>query len=133
MIAKSTLAKIHIGKAQLALDDDTYRALLRSVGGAASAKDLSAEGASKVLRHMESCGFKPTRSGKRRPRVAGPRTAQLAKIEALLADAGRSWEYVDGMVKRICKVDALEFCDDAMLGKLIAALQIDAKRRAERA
>lgn len=33
------------------------------------------------------------------------------------------------MVKRICKVDAIEFCDSDMLGKLIAALQIDANRR----
>lgn len=132
MIAKSTLAKIHIGKTQLGLDDDTYRTILRSVGGAESAKNLSTEGAAKVLRHMEICGFKPTRSGKRRPRVTGPRIAQIAKIEALLADAGRPWEYINGMVKRICKVDAIEFCDDAMLAKLIAALQIDANRRAER-
>lgn len=133
MLSKSTLAKIHIGKTQLALDDDTYRTMLRSVGGAGSAKDLSAAGAAKVLRHMENCGFKPKHSDKRRPRVAAPRTAQLGKIEALLADAGRSWDYVNGMVKRICKVDAIEFCDDIMLGKLIAALKIDAKRREARA
>jgi len=132
-IEKTTLAKIHIGKTQLALDDDTYRAMLRRVGGVESAKDLTVEGATKVLKHMERSGFKPKASAKRRPRVAGPRTAQLGKIEALLKDAGRSWEYVNGMVKRICKVDAIEFCDDVMLGKLIAALQIDAKRRTERA
>lgn len=132
MIAKSTLAKIHIGKAQLALDDDSYRALLLSVGGVGSAKNLTAEGASKVLKHMERCGFKPKRAERRRPRVTAPRAAQLGKIEALLVDAGRSWQYVGGMVKRICKVDAIEFCDDLMLGKLIAALQVDAKRREAR-
>lgn len=133
MIAKSTLAKIHIGKTQLALDDETYRAMLRRVGGVESAKDLTAEGASKVLKHMEHSGFEPKPSAKRRPRVGGARAAQLGKIEALLTDADRSWEYLNGMVKRICKVDAIEFCDGVMLGKLIAALQIDAKRRTERA
>jgi phage gp16-like protein len=132
MIAKSTLATIHIGKKQLALDDDTYRAMLRSVAGVESAKDLTSVGAAKVLKHMEHCGFKPKHSGKRRPRVAVARAGQLSKIEALLVDAGRSWEYVNGMVKRICKVDAIEFCDGDMLGKLIAALQVDAKRRETR-
>lgn len=132
MIAKSTLAKIHIAKAQLALDDDTYRTMLRSVAGVDSSKDLTAEGASTLLKHMERCGFKPKRSGNRRPSVAVARTAQLGKIEALLKDAGRSWEYVNGMVKRICKVDAIEFCDDEMLRKLITALEYDASRRARR-
>ncbi|MCO2667365.1 regulatory protein GemA, partial [Pseudomonas aeruginosa] len=33
------LAKIHIAKAQLGMDDDTYRALLARVAGVRSAKD----------------------------------------------------------------------------------------------
>jgi len=132
LIAKATLAKIHVAKKQLALDDDTYRAMLRSVAGVESAKDLTPEGAAKLLKHMERCGFQPIQAPHRRPRVASSRAAQLGKIEALLADAGRPWEYVNGMVKRICKVDAIEFCDGEMLGKLIAALQADAKRRGKR-
>ena len=32
------------------------------------------------------------------------------------------------MVKRIAKVDTLEFCDEEALSKLVAALAIDAKR-----
>lgn len=132
MIAKTVLAKVHVAKKQLALDDDTYRAMLRSVAGVESAKDLTPEGAAKLLRHMERSGFRPTKTAPRRPRVAGSRGAQLSKIEALLADAGRPWDYVNGMVKRICKVDAIEFCDIEMLAKLIAALQIDANRRRAR-
>ncbi|CAB3764186.1 gp16 family protein [Paraburkholderia humisilvae] len=132
MIARTVLAKIHVAKKQLALDDDTYRAMLRSVAGVESARDLAPEGAAKLLKHMERCGFLPTKIQQSRPRVAASRAAQLGKIEALLADAGRPWEYVSGMVKRICKVDAIEFCDGEMLGKLIAALQVDAKRREKR-
>jgi len=131
-ISKSTLAKIHIAKQQLVMDDDSYRAMLRSVGGVESAKDLDARSAAQVLRHLERCGFQP-KGGGHRPRVAGSRAAQLGKIEALLADAGRPWEYVNGMVKRVCKVDAIEFCDSEMLARLIAALQIDANRRRARA
>ena len=129
MIAKSTLAKIHIAKKQLALDDDAYRTMLRGVADVDSARDLTPLAASKLLKHMERCGFTPTNSPPRRPRVAASRAGQLGKIEALLTDAGRPWEYVGGMVKRICKVDAIEFCDADMLTKLIAALQADANRR----
>lgn len=132
MIARSTLAKIHIARQQLGLDEDTYRAMLRSVGGVESAKDLSPASAARVLSHLERSGFTPKGNVGRRPRVAAGRAAQLAKIEALLTDAGRSWEYIGGMVKRVCKVDAIEFCNGEMLGKLIAALQIDAKRREKR-
>jgi phage gp16-like protein len=132
MIAKATLAKIHVAKKQLALSDDEYRTMLRSIADVDSAKDLTPEGAAKLLKHMERCGFQPVQKPHRRPRVASSRVAQMSKIEALLADAGRPMEYVQGMVKRICKVDAIEFCDGEMLGKLIAALQIDANRRGKR-
>lgn len=132
MISKVILSKIHVAKSQLAMDDETYRAMLSSVAGVSSAKDLTPETAERVLRHFERCGFQPKQMPHRAPRVAPRRAAKLAKIEALLADAGRPWAYVDGMVKRICKVDAIEFCDSDMLGKLIAALQLDANRRGSR-
>lgn len=131
MITRQMLAKIHIGKKQLGLDEATYRAMLRSVANVNSARDLDLPGAETVLRHMRRCGFVAKAKHGRRPRVALTREAQLRKIEALLADSGRSWRYVQGMVKRICKVDAIEFCDHEMLSKLIAALQIDANRRSK--
>ncbi|WP_396331033.1 gp16 family protein [Burkholderia anthina] len=129
LIAKTTLSKIHIAKQQLAMTDDEYRTVLRSVAGVSSAKDLTPEGAHKLLKHFERCGFQPKRPNGRRPNVGGSREQRLKKIEALLASAGRPWSYLDGMVRRICKVDAIEFCDGEMLGKLIAALQIDANRK----
>ncbi|MDR5803423.1 regulatory protein GemA [Caballeronia sp. LZ001] len=131
MITQQMLAKIHIGKRQLGLDDDTYRAMLRSVASVDSARELDVIGAENVLRHMRRCGFVATSKHGRRPRVALPREAQLRKVEALLTHSGRSWRYAEGMVKRICKVDAIEFCDAEMLRKLIAALQLDANRRAK--
>ncbi|WP_226383383.1 gp16 family protein [Burkholderia mayonis] len=129
LIAKTTVAKIHIAKQQLAMTDDEYRTVLRSVAGVSSSKELTPEGAHKLLKHFERCGFEPKRSVGRRPNMAGAREQRLKRIEALLASAGRPWSYLDGMVKRICKVDAIEFCDGEMLGKLIAALQYDEQRR----
>ena len=60
------------------------------------------------------------------------KTRLLNKIEALLADAGRPWTYVDGMAKHMFGLDAVAFCDDRQLHKIVAALMIDQKRRAAR-
>lgn len=132
MISKNSLAKIHIAKSQLGMDDDTYRLVLRTHGGVDSAKELSLVGAAKVLAHMERCGFKVKTGGKdigKRPKPAKGRAALVRKVEAQLADAGRPWSYVDGMAKRMFKVDKFDWLDAEQIGKIIAALSYDAKRR----
>lgn len=137
MFRNVSLAKIHIAKKQLGMDDETYRAMLRTHGGVDSSKALSPVGMAKVLAHLERCGFKPTtaaKAGRTAPRVGAGRKAQVRKIEALLADAGRPWAYADTLVKKLfastTKIERVEFCDSDHLGKVIAALAIDAKRRA---
>lgn len=140
MIRSANLAKIHIAKKQLGLDEDTYRAMLLQHGGASSSKDLTSAGAAKVLAHLKRCGFKSTtaaKAGRSRPNVGVDRKAQLRKVEALLADAGRPWAYADALVKKLfantTKVERIDFCDNIHLGKVIAALVIDARRRDARA
>ncbi|HDR9585248.1 TPA: regulatory protein GemA [Burkholderia stabilis] len=59
-ISKGTLARIHVAKTQLGMDDETYRAMLRSVAGVDSARNLSPTGATTVLKHLERSGFRPT-------------------------------------------------------------------------
>lgn len=134
------LAQIHIAKAQLmkagVLDDDSYRDMLFAQARVRSAADLDHAGRAKVLSHMRRLGAKLGHADKpfarRGDKAPADRQAQLAKIEALLADAGRPWAYLQGMVKRVCKVDALEFCTTVHLGKLIAALTYDQQRRDKR-
>lgn len=63
----------------------------------------------------------------------GDLSPQLSKVEALLADAGREWAYAHALAKRLCKVTRIEWCNPEQLAKIIAALQIDADRRARRA
>lgn len=134
---RAALGKIHLGKKQLGMDDDTYRAMLQTIGGVKSSKDLTPEGLDKVIRHLEKSGAKFTAAKKhgRKPRNMGSasdRSAQLKKIEALLAEADRAWEYAHGMAKRMYKRDALEFCDQSQLGGIIAALMKDAERHGRR-
>lgn len=130
MVANATLAKIHVAKKQLAMDEDTYRAMLLSVAGVSSAKDLSPIGAAKVLRHFEQSGFKPVRSFGRRPTPRRDRKALISKIEALLADAKRPWSYADAMAKHMFQIDKVDWCDEDQLWRITAALQIDANRNA---
>lgn len=129
------LAKIHIAKKQLGLDEETYREMLKAVAGVASARDLNPAGRRKVIAHLSRAGFK-SKKGRRtfpgRPDFAKlygtGKLAMLQKIEAYLAEAKRPWAYVHTMAKRMCKVDRVQWCEPDQLRKIIVALQYDAKR-----
>lgn len=57
------------------------------------------------------------------------RGPQLRKIEALLTDNRLSWAYADGIANRMFKIARVAFCAPEQLGKIIAALVIQARRR----
>ena len=139
MTRQSDLAKIHIAKKQLSMDDATYRLMLRNHGGVESAKDLTPAGAAKVLAHLARCGFKPKAGVPPKPAStsivtpAADRQALIAKITAQLLDAGRSMAYGDGMAQKMFKVEKLVWLDTEQLRKVVAALAYDAKRRVKRA
>ena len=133
------LARIHIAKKQLGLDDDTYRDMLWSIGRVRSAGDLDFAGRRKVLEHLRSRGFK-TDFKKPRPatgwewvnNAAGEKQPMLRKIAVMLRDADRSKEYVDGMAKKMCHVERIEFCTPKQLHDVVSALVRDQQRRAGR-
>lgn len=53
------LAKIHLARAQLGMDDDTYRDILWTVGRVRSAAELDFAGRARLLEHFRKCGWKP--------------------------------------------------------------------------
>lgn len=122
------LRRIHTGRRFLCLDDDTYRALLERVTGQRSAADLDAKQRRMVIDDLYRLGFRPKDHRKPAPGGLG-KTRLLAKIEALLADAGRPWAYVDGMAQHMFGLDAISFATPEQLRKIVAALMIDQKRR----
>lgn len=132
------LAKIHIAKAQLGLDDGAYRAMLWTLARVRSAKDLDHGGRAAVLEHCKALGFKaPGRKPKRVPRHAGrPHSTDtrppLQKIEALLAEAKRPWAYAVRMAMKLYAKERLEFCASDELQGIIAALMRDATRHGRR-
>ncbi|BBO74700.1 hypothetical protein DSCW_21170 [Desulfosarcina widdelii] len=129
------LAKIHIAKKQLGLDDDTYRAMLFQVAGVSSPAKLTALGRARVLEHLHRSGFKAAR--RRRSGAPGSypgrpgkvdRHLQLQKIEALLTIGGKPWKYAHKLALRICKTDRIEWVPDHKLYKIITALRKQAQR-----
>ena len=122
-------AKIHIGKAQLGLDDDTYRALLRRETGKSSCAKMTLRELEAVLAAMQRQGFAASRPMGRRPSPRRSASKMIGKVEALLLDNGLTWAYAHGMAKRMFGVDQVHWLPDDKLHKLVAALQIYANRR----
>ncbi|WP_126456708.1 gp16 family protein [Sulfuriflexus mobilis] len=125
-VRNTDLSKIHIAKKQLGMDDDTYRDMLWTISRVRSASNLDDAGRKKVLDHLRACGAKFTRKGRTTP--ANARAGLISKIKAQLGAAKRQDAYADGMAKRMFHVDRYEWCDEAQLRKMIAALTYDAKR-----
>lgn len=133
-LRRRQLAKIHLAKKQIGLDDDTYRAMLEEIAGCRSSSRLNEEQRRKVIDHLISRGFTPRKG---RPHKGTPhnmnddpigRGPLFNKIEAFLAEAGRPWSYADVLAKRICKVDRIAWCKSKQLYQIVQALAVDAKR-----
>ena len=52
----------------------------------------------------------------------------LKKIEAMLAEAKRSWEYAHSMAKKMAGVDRIEWCPPKQMHAIVSAMMIDAIR-----
>ena len=126
------LKLIHAARRQMAWTEETYRAILERVTGKASAALLNAKERKAVLDDFARLGWQPKKAkGHRRPGNVRPDGAALVgKIEALLADAGRSWAYADGIARKMFGLDSVRFCDADQLHRIVAALVYDQKRRA---
>jgi phage gp16-like protein len=127
------LAKIHIAKQQLGLDDEVYKQMLWTVARVESSADLDTHGRRKVIEHLKSRGFIDNKKRKYLGRPHNTDTnAQIQKIEAMLADGKLPWSYADSMAKHMFKVDRVTFCNAEQLQKLIAALIYQRNRGAKR-
>jgi phage gp16-like protein len=85
---RADLARIHVAKARLGLDDDTYRQLLVGLAGVDSAADLDARGRARVLAAFREWGGLGRRApdpeaARRRARQGPSRSAHAGKLRAL--------------------------------------------------
>lgn len=121
---QAALAKIHIAKTQLGMQDADYRAMLQRVANVDSAGKLDRAGQDRVLDELVRLGFKPTASTKKgkRPNPPASKEALISKVEAQLAEAGKSWAYADGIGKRMYGVEKCDWLTVSQLQGVIAAL-----------
>lgn len=132
---KILMAKIHIAKKDLGLDDGTYRDVLWRVTGKRSCKDMTIAQLQDVVKDMEKSGFKPKAAPKhgKKPSVVGKREPLMGKIHAMLTDMGLHWNYAHGMADSMFKIKRLQWLNDSQLYKLTQALSVHQKREAKKA
>lgn len=119
------LAKIHIGKKELGLDDDVYRDVLWRLTGKRSAKELNVRQLQRVLMYLQDKGFVVTpKKAYRKPSVIARKQALIGKIEAILADMGLPWSYANATAKQMFGVDMVHWLEVDKLYKLTQALVV---------
>lgn len=125
---------IHLGAKELGWERDFYENVLWSLGRVRSAGDLDYVGRRAVIDHMRRCGFHPKR-GKAVSSEWGwvdsaPEGKRKMLRKIIMLSRPRPKAYVDAMAKHMFHVERLEFAAEDQLHALIAALEIDARRRA---
>ncbi|OUJ17078.1 hypothetical protein HK28_07875 [Acetobacter sp. DsW_063] len=119
------IAKIHVARKQLALDEDAYRDVLARVTNRSSCKDMSRGQLHDVLAEMQRLGFR-VQAGASRPLSAKPGVRKVYAIWREMAPMLRSEgsdEALRAFVQRVAQVSAPEFLDDTTAPKVIEALK----------
>jgi len=120
---------IHVGKRDLRMDDDAYRAALLALTGRRSTSDMAVAELEQVLAHLKRCGFKvqPAKKAGSRPQAA---SEQAAKIRALWLELHKTKKVRDPAeaalarwVERETRVAALQWLDVATASRVIEKLK----------
>jgi phage gp16-like protein len=120
------LARIHMLASQLGLDDATYRAVLFAQARVDSARDLDEHGRRQVIEHFENLLARGRKIDGTPPRNTS--RPLIRKIAVQLAVSGKSWNYAAGIAKKMHGRQNLDWCSDAELHSIVAALAFAAKR-----
>jgi len=126
---RNMLAKVHIAKKDLALDDATYRDIIDRVSGGRtdSAGKLAFAQLNDLLTEFKRLGWKPKAAALGRGAAKDPQSRMIRGLWIELADAGvvrdRRESALRAYVKRMTNRDDLRFCDGHEKHQLIEALK----------
>ena len=127
MLTKKQLAIVHVAKHKTGMTDEEYRELLSGRFGVETSKNLTLAQLDELLDHFEKLGFK--NKSKRYSKPAEAKKRLVAKVKAIQADVGLNDAYLDGIARRIAKVDSWIWASPDQLRKIVAALTYHQKRR----
>jgi phage gp16-like protein len=124
------LGKIHIAKKQLGIADEDYRALIANLTeGKTSCKDCTAKELGIIVEALIGLGFQPAKPKVKLSPKANPHPTQADKIRAMWIDLhskgivkNRSDDALQKFVKRLTKVDRVEWLEHSQAVAVIAAL-----------
>ncbi|MEL6487554.1 MAG: regulatory protein GemA [Pseudomonadota bacterium] len=122
------LAKVHIGKKDLGLDDDDYRQILQDETGHSSAGDCDVAQLDRVVRRFEARGWKPLPKARGGARPASHPMAKKARalwisLHQLGVVRERDEKALEAFAKRQLKCEKLAWAKQSHGGKLIEALK----------
>ncbi len=133
---RALLARLHIARKELGLDEETYRAALQRIAGASSARDLSDEAIERVLAEFRRRGWRPGKARPARSSRGGRRWrppakhAHQRKVWALWGELKRQGVWRDPnpaslvkFVRRLTGVDDPDWLTPAQSNKVIEALK----------
>ena len=138
---RGMLAKVHLARKELGLDEDTYRAILRRLTGHESAGSCNEAQLGAVLDEFKVKGWKPTVAGKtpagtgmapilRAADHAAARKARAMWISlhqlAVVRDASEA--ALEAFGRRQLGVEKIQWTDQARMYRLIEALKAMAER-----
>lgn len=137
---RAELGVIHAAAHELGMAEDVYRSMLDRVTGLRSAKDMDGRQRQAVMDELRRLGARQSlrnsdrahlqRKFRGAPKSVAPEVkALIGKVGALLADSQREWAYAHGMARRMFKSERVEWLRSDQIHKLIAALEIDKRRR----
>ena len=137
-IKRTLIAKIHIAKKDLGLDDGTYKDVLKRITGKDSSKNMTLNELKAVLDDFSRRGFVAKRTAKtakrhgKKPKAHKQnqsRQAMIDKIEAILADMGLHWNYAHAIARGMHQKEKLDFCTDIELQKVMQGLAVYQNRQ----
>jgi len=118
-------ALLHVAKAQLGMDEDTYREMLAGFG-VSSSVDLTHTQFDEIMQRIEAAGFIPMKASSRKPGMyisaAEDRAPMLAKCGRILGELGMSWAYADGISKQMFGIRRVRWCRPEQLRAVLVAL-----------
>ena len=122
---KQLLAKVHIARVDLKWSDDFYRDQLEMLFNVHSAAALNLRQLGFLLEFFKKVGWKPKPSKRKQsPSNEDYQTLALRRrAREMAGQIGNGEKRLDGLVKKLCGVDNLDWCDDEnKLKRLLAAL-----------
>jgi phage gp16-like protein len=102
---RALVAKIHIAKKQLGLDDDVYRSVLSHVTNKTSCSSMTVPELEKVLTHFKNKGFKAKKTASNKklsPQSGTAKHAEIDKIRAIWITMAQHGFIQDGSETALC-------------------------------